>query len=88
MLDVNLGTLVDVRVRFGRRNSWDPSLMFVLGFGVMTSLVGFPLVTRKLGTPLCRAPPRVVEEAEGEDASAVPLACKFEIPTSTEVTRP
>ncbi|CAN0499464.1 unnamed protein product, partial [Ectocarpus sp. 8 AP-2014] len=36
-----------------RRDSWDPSLMFVLGFGVMVGLVGFPLVTRNLGAPLC-----------------------------------
>lgn len=75
--------LVGVRFYFfiGRRDSWDPSLMFVLGFGVMTSLVGFPLVTRKLGTPLCRAPAKAAEN----DPTAAPLAEKFEIPTSTEV---
>lgn len=59
--------------------------MFVLGFGVMTSLVGFPLVTRKLGTPLCRAPAKTAEETGGEGSTAAPLAEKFEIPTSTEV---
>ncbi|CAM9684425.1 unnamed protein product [Laminaria digitata] len=36
-----------------RRNSWDPSLAFVLGFGVTTAFVGFPYVTRKLGAPAC-----------------------------------
>eukprot|EP00903_Cladosiphon_okamuranus_P017330 g15967.t1 len=70
-----------------RRNSWDPSLMFVLGFGVMASLVGFPLVTRKLGTPLCRAPAKT-EESGGEGSAAARLADKFEIPTSTELDVP
>eukprot|EP00904_Undaria_pinnatifida_P003270 jgi/Undpi1/12944/HiC_scaffold_7.g02610.m1 len=37
-----------------RRDSWDPSLALVLGFGVVTAFVGFPFVTRKLGTPACR----------------------------------
>lgn len=62
--------------------------MFVLGFGVMASLVGFPLVTRKLGAPLCRLPPKAAEEAGGDKRSstAAPLAEKFEIPTSTEVS--
>lgn len=72
------------RPLFSRRTSWDPSLMFVLGTGVMTGLVGFPLVTRKLGAPLCRAPAKAAEEA-GDSAAAGPLAEKFEIPTSTEV---
>lgn len=58
--------------------------MFVLGFGVMASLVGFPLVTRKLGTPLCRLPAKG-EEEQREGATAAPLADKFEIPTNTEV---
>lgn len=59
--------------------------MFVLGLGVMTSLVGFPLVTRKLGAPLCRAPAKA--KAGGDDSTAAsPLAEKFEIPTSTEVS--
>ncbi|CAM9350599.1 unnamed protein product [Ectocarpus sp. 4 AP-2014] len=69
-----------------RRNSWDPSLMFVLGFGVMVGLVGFPLVTRNLGAPLCRLPAKAEEEQSL--ATGAPLAEKFEIPTGTELDVP
>lgn len=61
----------------------------------MTGLVGFPLVTRKLGTPLCRLPAKAKAEAEAfakaeagaEAAETAPaaLADKFEIPTNAEV---
>lgn len=47
----------------------------------MVNLAGFPLVTRKLGAPLCRLPAKDKEEA----SSTKPIAEKFEIPTSTEV---
>lgn len=57
--------------------------MFVLGFGVMVGLVGFPLVTRRLGAPLCRLPAKAEEEQSL--ATGTPLAEKFEIPTGTEV---
>lgn len=30
--------------------------MYVLGCGVATTLVGFPMVTRALGAPACRRP--------------------------------
>ncbi|CAM9900057.1 unnamed protein product [Ectocarpus sp. 8 AP-2014] len=69
-----------------RRDSWDPSLMFVLGFGVMVGLVGFPLVTRNLGAPLCRLPAKAEEEQSL--ATGAPLAEKFEIPTGTELDVP
>lgn len=39
-----------------RRDSWDPSLMFVLGCGVAITLFGFPLVTRSFGAPVCGRP--------------------------------
>lgn len=57
--------------------------MFVLGFGVMVGLVGFPLVTRNLGAPLCRLPAKAEEEQSL--ATGAPLAERFEIPTGTEV---
>ncbi|CAN0007087.1 unnamed protein product [Pylaiella littoralis] len=67
-----------------RRDSWDASLLFVLGCGVMVNLAGFPLVTRKLGAPLCRLPAKDKEEA----SSTKPIAENFEIPTSTELDMP
>lgn len=80
---------------FDRRDSWDASLMFVLGCGVMVSLAGFPLATRTLGAPLCRLPPKTRDEAPSteplakknkeEKLSTEPLAEQFEIPTNTEV---
>ncbi|CAM9701965.1 unnamed protein product, partial [Hapterophycus canaliculatus] len=45
--------------------------MFVLGFGVMASLVGFPLVTRKLGTPL---------SASLADKFEIPTSTELDIP--------
>lgn len=66
---------------FRRRDSWDASLLFVLGFGVMVSLAGFPLVTRWLGAPLCHLP---AKNREGASITQ-PHAEKFEIPTNTEV---
>lgn len=68
-----------------RRESWDASLMFVLGCGVLTGLVGFPLVTRKLGSPACRLPPSTSTSSSGD---APTLAEKFEIPTATQIDAP
>ncbi|CAM9689731.1 unnamed protein product [Ascophyllum nodosum] len=82
-----------------RRDSWDPSLAFVLGCGVMTTLVGFPLVTRRLGTPLCGRPLKKLVPTASSDtetkkendetkAPAPSLAKEFEIPTNTELDVP
>ncbi|CAM9689936.1 unnamed protein product [Ascophyllum nodosum] len=78
-----------------RRDSWDPSLAFVLGCGVMTTLVGFPVVTRFFGSPVCgrpsvtTAPEAKKVKGNGETEVLAPsLAEKFEIPKNTELDLP
>ncbi|CAM9149734.1 unnamed protein product [Ectocarpus sp. 8 AP-2014] len=66
--------------------SWDPTLLFVLGFGVMACLVGFPLVTRRLDAPLCRLPGCPKEEQSLTAGTS--LAERFDIATDTELDVP